>query len=220
MRRLLILLFIGFSIVGFSQNYSEGQLRTSIGVKGKITKPLAWSADLNFRFMDNGLSTFFPQLGLSYKVTKWFKPSLDYRMLVDKNKYGNYKLLNRLNLNLKFSHKIKRFDLGLRLRYQFAFSGASLSSEFDPDFDQAFRVKPAVSYNIKKSMFTPKFSTEFYFNPDFVPYGGRFIKYRIAAGTGIKLKGPNELDVKYFFEGTPLKSRIRHVFSIGYTRKF
>lgn len=220
MRIVAILLFIGFSATSFSQNYTEGQGRVSFGVKGKITKPIAWSADLNFRFMENGLSTFFPQLGMSYKVTKWLKPSIDYRLLVDQNKYGNYKVLNRLNLNLKFSHKIKRFGLGLRLRYQFAFSGESVSGEFDPDFDQAFRIKPAVSYNIKKSVFTPKLSTEFYFNPDFVPYGGRFVKYRIAAGTSVNLKGPNEIDVKYFFEGTPLKNRVRHVFSIGYTRKF
>jgi len=217
MRLSLIISFLSLSL--FASSQSEGMFRAAAGVTGKITKPIGWSADLNSRFNDNGLETFFPQLGVSYKVSKWFRPSIDYRFLIDKNKYGNYKILNRINFNLKFKHSIDRLGLGFRVRYQFAFKGLSSISEYDPDFDQAFRFKPALSYNIKGSIFTPKLSAEFFVNPDFVPYEQRFTKSRFAIGTGINLKGPNNIDLKYFIDKSLNKNRTRHVIQISYTHK-
>ena len=217
MRLSLIISFLSFSLLASAQ--SEGMFRAAAGVTGKIIKPIGWSADINSRFNDSGLETFFPQLGISYKVSNWFKPSFDYRFLIDKNKYGNYKLLNRINLNLKFKHSIDRLGLGFRIRYQFAFKGLSSISDYDPDLDQAFRFKPSFSYNLKSSIFTPQVSTEFFINPDFIPYEQRFAKYRFAVGTGINLKGPNEINLKYFIEERRNKNLLRHVIQVSFTHK-
>ena len=72
MRGLLLFLFLNFSFISISQD--DFMVWTEIGAKGKIVKNLGWKMDINTRFIP-GVQTFFPQVGLSYKATKWFKTS-------------------------------------------------------------------------------------------------------------------------------------------------
>ncbi|MBL4861920.1 MAG: DUF2490 domain-containing protein, partial [Crocinitomicaceae bacterium] len=182
MRLSIILLFLGTSLSSFGQNDAY-MLWTELGVRGDVIKKMTWEVELNTRFDNKGIATFFPQVGLEYKVTKWFKPSVEYRFIVDKNKYGNYKSSNRLNFNANFKKGIERFDLGLRIRYQYAFDRLSVSESYDADFDQAIRLKPSISYDIKKSIFVPTVSAEFFYNPEYGPGGRDFTKVRIGVGT-------------------------------------
>ena len=64
------------------------------------------------------MQLLYPEVTLKYKVTKWFKPSIDYRGFYELNKYGNYKYSNRFNVNLNFDvllqtllHKITNLDI-------------------------------------------------------------------------------------------------------------
>jgi hypothetical protein len=217
MRKLTLLIFLVFSL--FSKAQDEFMIWTEIGAKGKITKDLGWNADINTRFVP-GVETFFPQVGLSYKVTKWFKPSIEYRFIIDKNKYGNYKSSSRLNFNLAFKHDVKRFYGSLRVRYQSSFNKVN-SEEYDGDFDQAFRFKPAIEYKIRKSRFIPGVSAEWFLNPAYGPNRG-ITKIRLAAGTKIELKGPHEISVKYQIDKKlrNYSAGMRHVVSLGYGYKF
>ena len=95
MRGLILFIFLSFSFISTSQD--EFMIWTEIGAKGKIVKKLGWTADINTRFVP-GVETFFPQVGVNYKVTKWFKPSIQYRFVIDKNKYGNYKTIESFKL--------------------------------------------------------------------------------------------------------------------------
>ena len=152
MKNRLIFCFYFSCFSCFSQDgFNEFMLWTKVGVNGKITKKLNWSTEVNTRFIP-GIQTFFPEIGLSYKVTKWFRPSVDYRLVFDKNKYGNFLSSSRINLNAAFRHKIKRFSAGLRLRYQSSFS-RKINTEYNSDFDQAFRFRPSIEYKIKKTWF-------------------------------------------------------------------
>lgn len=217
MRSLLVFLFLTFSFISISQD--EFMVWTEIGAKGKIVKKLGWKADINTRFIP-GVQTFFPQVGINYKVTKWFKPSIEYRFIIDKNKYGNFKASNRLNFNLAFKHDIKRFYGSMRVRYQYGFDRVN-SEDYDGDFDQAFRFKPAVEYKIKKSRFIPGVSAELFLNPAYGPNRG-FTKVRFAAGTIIELKGPQEVSIKYQLDKKlrNYSAGMRHVISLGYNYKF
>lgn len=195
-------------------------LWTKVGVRGKITKKLNWSTEVNTRFIP-GVQTFFPEFGLSYKVTKWFQPSIDYRFVFDKNKYGNFLSSSRINLNAAFKHKIKRFSVGLRLRYQSSFSRkiSGTNIDYNSDFDQAFRFRPNIEYKIKKTWFTPVISFEWFVNPVDGPDRG-LTKTRLAIGTKINLKGPHEASIKYQVDNRADFSRGRRfVFSMGYTYK-
>ena len=191
-----------------------------IGAKGKVMKKLTWNGELNSRMGGNGVETFFPQVGFEYKVKKWFRPSIEYRFIIDKNKYGNHKASSRINLNANFKKELNKFGLGFRLRYQYAFNRLS-SQEYDADFDQAFRFKPTIEYKIKGKIYTPVISGEFYYDPIYGPQGPGFTKLRMAFGTKLNLKGPHSMAIKYQFDKkfNSYEDGVRHVLAISYAYK-
>ena len=214
MKQLILFLFLFTGVSAYSQH--EGMVWAEVGMSGKVAKRLNASLDINSRFGASGLETFFPQIGLKYKVTKWFRPSIDYRFVLDKDRYGNMLSGNRLNFNANFEKSKKRFELGARLRYQYAFNRFVNSGEFDPDLDQAWRLKAGMKYDINNSFFTPLFSAELFYNPQFGPDQG-FSKMRICAGTSFELDGPHKVSVKYQMDKRFDFGRdIRHVLAISY----
>lgn len=215
MKQLLLFSFFVISLSAYSQH--EYMTWVEVGADGKIAKNLKLSGEFNARIGRNGVETFFPQVGLQYKVAKWFKPSVEYRLIVDKNKIGNYHATNRLNINADFGYEIKRFDLGVRLRYQFAFNRISQSA-YNSDFDQALRIKPSVKYNIKNCKITPEISAEFFYNPMYGPSSPGFNKVRAAGGFKWKLKGPHEIGLKYQLDKKfrNYEDDLRHVLSVSY----
>lgn len=202
----------------FSQH--DYMLWTEVGVEGKVIKRLKWAAEFNTRFDLSGVATYFPQVGLEYKITKWLRGSVQYRFIVDKNKYGNYKSSNRLNANLSFKENKKRFSYGLRLRYQYAFDRVSTSS-YDADFDQAIRMKPSFEYDLKNSIFTPVISGEFFYNPSYGPKSPGFSKMRIAVGSKLELDGPHGVSFKYQLDKKfyDFSADLRHVLALSYIYK-
>ena len=216
--RLIILLFLTSIFSSFGQN-DDYMLWTKLGVKGKVSKKLSYSGTINTRFGGTGVETFFPQIGFEYKLKKWIRPSIEYRFIIDKNKYGNYKSSNRLNFNVGLEKEIERFSIGLRIRYQYAFNRIS-QKVYNPDFDQAFRFKPSVEYNIKGSKFTPILSTEFFYNPQLGENGREFTKIRVGIGTKLNLKGPHTVGFKYQFDKKfNYKDGYRHVVALSYAYK-
>lgn len=213
-----IVFFLSSSFL-FSQN-SEFQTWIETGVKGKFTKRLEYTFDVTNRIGNLGLETFFPQGTLKFKVTDWFRPSVDYRLIYRKEPNSNYSSSNRLNLNLQFSKSFDRLNLGIRLRYQYSFN--QLTSNYQPEFDKAYRIKPGVSYDINNSFLTPAATIEFFYNPTNGPLGRRFTKIRAFIGTEFEFKGPHGLEFGYIFDQSmnlPDPST-RHILNISYTYKF
>jgi Protein of unknown function (DUF2490) len=211
------LFFLSFS--AYSQH--DFMVWTELGVKGKIVKKLGWTADINTRFGGEGVETFFPQVGINFKVKKWFKPSIEYRFIVDKNKYGNYKGSNRLNINASFKKEgVARFNLGFRVRYQYAFNRISGDS-YDADFDQALRFKPSIEYDINNSVITPVVSAEFFYDPSYGPFGPDFSKMRMGIGAKLELDSPHGVSFKYQFDKKfhDYSANLRHVISLSYIYK-
>ena len=198
MRAPLVFLIVccAFKVIGQQQ---EGKVWLQTGIKQQINKDWEWSVDLTNRFGNTALETFFSQVSIKYKLTKWFRPSLDYRSILDKDKFRNYTFSNRLNLNADLKHQVKRWGLGLRVRYQYSFHKLTQSS-YDAEFDQAIRLKPQVSYNIKKSVFRPICTLEMFFNPSYHPNDRLFTKYRLFAGAQLDLKGPHDFSFGYIFD--------------------
>lgn len=220
MKLSVIVLFLGISISSFGQN-DEFMVWTKAGIRGDLIKKTDWMFNMSSRFDDAGVATFFPQAGIEYKVKKWFKPSVEYRFLVDRNKYGNYKPSHRLNVNANFKKSVKRFGLGVRVRYQYAFDQFGPAESYDADFDQAFRFKPAVSYDIKGSMFTPYANAEFFYNPVLGQDGRQFTKMRLGIGTKLEMDGPHGLSFKYQLDKRfhDYAAGMRHVIAISYEYK-
>lgn len=212
-----------FFLLTASSSYAQHEFMvwTELGAKGKIIKRLSWSGELNTRIGSNGVQTFFPQAGIEYKVKKWFKPSLEYRFIVDKNKYGNYKSSSRLNFNLNFEKVIQQFNFGLRIRYQQGLV-RTVNIDYNPDFDQAFRFKPSIEYDIDNSIITPEISAEFFYDPVYGPNGPAFNKVRMAIGAKLELDGPHGISFKYQLDKKfhDYSANLRHVLSLSYAYKF
>jgi hypothetical protein len=213
----VLLLILCLPLFTLSQQ-SSGKSWTSIGVKGKIIKDLDWAASFTARIGGSNDQIYFPQASIKYKVTKWFRPSLDYRAIFSLNNFGNYSFTNRLNLNAEFKHILNRFSLSARVRYQYSFDKLISTSEYDSEYDQAIRFKPQISYDINNSFITPVVSVEWFYNPAFGPLGQRFTKYRAFVGVDFEFDSPHEVSIGYMFDqqiNRPSPSR-KHILSINY----
>jgi len=197
------------------------ELWVSGGVKRKFTKKWIGEVSMNMRFYEfSKPGTLYPEVSLTYKLVDGIKLSADYRLVSEENKYTNYTFANRLNFNADFELAFSGFDLGFRVRYQNSFDGLRTTESFSPEFDQALRLKPSVDIHLAEdSRFSPSVSAEWFYSLVHAPLGDRFTKYRISAGTGIDLKGPNELDLKFIF-GRNInlpRNSTELIFSAGYT---
>lgn len=219
-----ILLFISSLLIAgtsFSQN-DEFMVWTEFGTSGDLVKRTDWSFELDTRWDNQGLATFFPQVGIDYKLTKWLKPSVEYRFLVDRNKYGNFKTSHRINVNAKFGEKIDRLSLEFRLRYQYAFSQFGAPTEYNADFDQAIRMKPEIEYDIDNFFLTPGISAEFFYNPRLGENGRQFDKMRLAFGLKLDTKGKHDVGIKYQIDKKfyAYNEGLRHVIALSYEYGF
>lgn len=208
-------IILTFFLTHFSFAQSEFNHWYSAGIKGEVVKKLDWSAELDFRFDTYGLATFFPEVGLEYKLTDWLKSSVDYRFISSRNSVGNFNPSNRINLNLTAKEKLmKRFYGSLRLRYQFGFN--TRNEEYDSEFDQAIRVKPKFEYDLKNFPLTPSVGTEFFFN---TAGGDIFSKMRSEFGFEYEGLGDHSIGIKYMWEYKPHSSwfKHRHIIALSYS---
>jgi hypothetical protein len=105
----LLLLFLLLSVFRVSWTQRDLHAWTEIGVKAKLTKKADLGLEWSNRFDAFGLRTTFPQVSFKYKIYKWLRPSIDYRWVSKRDKYGNYLDGHRINANLNFIYSKKRF---------------------------------------------------------------------------------------------------------------
>jgi hypothetical protein len=184
--------------VSFAQQ-SESQLWMETGVKCNLNKKTDLTFDWTNRIDEFGLVTSFPQISFRYKLLKWLKSSVDYRWVISKDDNGNYSTGNRINANLIANHKFKRLDIGLRARYQYSFN-RFVSSNYDPEFDVAYRFRPSISYDINNSIFAPHANVEFFYSPENSPLGNRFTRIRYQIGVELETKLPIDFGIAYLFD--------------------
>jgi hypothetical protein len=196
----------------------EGKIWTETAVKGSISKKVDWAVELTNRFGAYGLETFFPQATVRYKLNKYIRPSIDYRLIFDKDEYTNFLSSQRLNFNIDAKYPIKRFEIGARCRYQYSFNRL-YNANYDAEFDQAWRFKGQIAYDIKGLPLSPVTSIEYFYNPEFGPTGKRFVRYRFYAGLSIELDATHDISVGYLFDQqfNLASPRSRHILSLGYT---
>lgn len=192
MRILAVIFFlIAFSFNGKAQSFETW---TSAGVKYKLNKKIHFSGSLSSRFRNFEARTMFPELTVKYKVLKWMHLSVDYRYVSKRENNGNYIGANRINFNTKLKNNWNRLAYGIRMRYQMSSDGGSAGT-YNSDFDRALRLKPGVSYDIKKSIFTPTASIECFYNPGSGIFGNRIDKMRYSIGTDLELDGPHSISI-------------------------
>ena len=220
MRISFIFLFLILQSFVFGQ--SEFELWTKIEAEGDIVKHTDWNASVNTRFGNRGINTFFTQFGVEYKVKKWFRPSIEYRYILDQDRYTNFNGSHRINFNANFKKRIDRFSVNGRLRYQYAFNSIGSTVDFNPDFDQAFRAKVTGKYDINDNIFTPLVSCELFYNPEYGPLTPSFSKVRFGIGSSLELDDPHSLSFKYVFDKrlNNFSADSKHIIAVSYGYKF
>lgn len=207
-------LILAHSFCSFGQD--DFMVWTKVSLEKKIIKPLSAEIQFNTRFGDTKVQTFFPQLGLDYKIQKWVSLGVEYRYIVDRNKYTNYHGSSRLNFNLTLAKKAKRYKFSLRTRYQMGFKPNS-QSEYNEDFDQAIRLRPYFLYDIKKFFLNPFVSTEIFFNPSYGPNSPGPSKLRSSIGLKLDTKSKHSAAIKYQLDTKFDSSKgFRHVVRLSY----
>ncbi len=215
------ILLVGFCVLSFHglSQLNEGQIWIETGVTGKVIKDLDWGVELTNRFGSNGLQTLFPQATLKYKVTKWLRPSIEYRFISSRQQEGYHLNSHRINFNAEFRHSFDRLTLKSRLRYQFGFRSLSNTSAYEPEFDRAFRLKLEGSYDINNFFLTPVISGELFYDPMYGPYGQQINKLRLYGGVDFDLNNSHGIAVGYLYD-TKINlpdPRTRHVLNLSYS---
>ena len=217
MRWSVATIFALFIHVTYAQ-HAVFQLWTETGAKYKINKEWDLSLDWTNRIDGYGLKTSFPQASIRYKAFNWLKASLDYRWIIAKQDNGYYSTGNRINANIQANHKFERLDVGIRARYQYSFNRL-VSSDYDPEFDIAYRFRPTITYDIDNSILTPNFSAEFFYSPENGPLGNRFTRIRYHIGLDFETKLPLDFGVAYLYDKKINLPNVvnRHVLNLSVT---
>lgn len=200
MRAILVLLIL----IAFSAS-SQNRLWLSSGVKTNVlNKKVSLGASLSTRFYGNARwDKVFPEVSARYNLSDYFKPSIDYRFVVNQQRNGNQVSSgHRVNLNLNTGYAYGRFDLNFRVRLQYKFNRflANQTGVYEPDFDNAIRLKPVIKYNIKGSKIDPRIEGEWFYNTINSVSGNQFTKFRVGIGADVKLPNENVLTVKYRYD--------------------
>ncbi len=217
MRVFFIISLLAFYSAEKANAQVDHEMWLSGGVKYSLTKKLDLSGELNLRMEPVILNTFFTEFTGKYEVTKWFKPSIDYRIVSERNKFNNYHMSQRVNLNANFGTNYKRFELGFRARAQTTLTRVRSSESSFSDLAPGIRLKPEILYDINNSYISPVVSSEFFFKND---NGIIMNKVRIAAGVDFEMLGPFNVSLKYMYGFSLISPKYEHIIAFSFTRKY
>ena len=178
---------------------------TSAGLNYKFNKKLSFSLSEQLRLKNNSstVDVYFTQLETEYKVAKGLSLGLGLRYIRendDEGKVQGYENHLRWNADLGYKHKIDRFTMRYRVRYQ---SKDELGVTTDL-VKNVVRFKLGTGYNIKNWKFDPTASAEIFngLTDDEGLYKLRFTlgtKYETknAGDFGLFLRTENQLQGEY-----------------------
>lgn len=207
-------LFLLMSSAMFAQDsVLVRDLETWSGVtlkKSFLDKKLDFALTQEFRFSDNStyLNNYFTELTAGYEIFKGFEVGLGYRFIRNHRGDNGYRNENRFNTDISYKHKIDRFTLDYRLRYQYR---SILKAEDDEDPIQKYRFRLKLKYNIKNWKLDPYISSEVFYAKEvdrvnYVPtitevnnISG-FQKMRFTIGTDFKINKTFEVGGFYRIE--------------------
>ena len=200
---LSIALAMGFSQQGEWIEVRDMETWSSVGFELDLNKKWSFSLEEQLRLKSNSteVDSYFTEFGLFYKGFEHFEfgGNLRYQSINDnKGKIQGYETHFRYNLDVAYSHKIDRFKLKYRIRYQNRNEVGV--DELAGDYPiSKWRLKAAVSYNIKKWKLDPTFSAEL-FRRSQETTETEFDRVRMTLGTKYDLKKFGEIKGFYRIE--------------------
>lgn len=203
--KLILVNIVIFTNLSNAQSQSETDWASwnTIGVEYKLNKKWSFGLEEQFRLKENFSETdeFFTQLSADYELFNNFKLGAGFRYIRQNDNTGKiqgYEDHFRFQFDATYKHKINRFNIGYRIRYQNK-NELGVSSDEGDYANQNIRFKTSVEYNFKKWSFDPKFSAEI-FNRFQEGQDNGFNKYRLTLDTDYEIKNIGKVGVYYRFE--------------------
>lgn len=214
-------ILLGLSLLlFFSQHFlwsqaSDFETWSAIGLEVEATEKLSFGLEQHLRLKTNSseIDTYFTQLEGSYSLFKGFDigGGLRYIRKNDtKGKIQGYENHFRFQTDANYKHKINRFSLKYRLRYQNK-NELEVSSDEGDYAKQQVRLKASVGYAINNWKLDPKMAIEL-FN-QFGDEDQGLSKLRWTLSTDYKLKNLGKLKLFYSVE-KDLKATVSSIVNI------
>ena len=212
---------------------------TEAGVEKKISRNLSVEGGVELRTRNHvkTVDRWSGEIGASYKLTDWLKASAGYTLLYDNNEKWNDKqtkvanywgVRHRFNVSLTGSVDFGNLSVSLRERWQYTYrpektvertkvsNGKVEDKTYSGKGKNVWRNRLQLKYKVT-SMWRP------YVNGETFVAGSGLEKYRLAAGTEIRVSKKHSFDVKYLFQKSCSdddEEGNRHILGFGYTFKF
>jgi hypothetical protein len=216
----LVLLLISWTSALFSQGDDFG---VWAGFSGdyQIIKKVTLELSGCVRTFNNvsQVEQYFFEGGAQYKINKYFSASASYRLVNGLENDSKYYFRHKLFFDLKGSLPVHNFDFSGRLRLQQT-TKTYIKDDEDLDSKYYLRFKAKTAWNIASSPIHPYFYCE-PFLPVFSSTGEEIGKYRLSAGSEVKLTHRSSIDIGYIFQ-RDYQSQISniHIVSVTYNFKY
>ena len=235
----MVLAFMLLASVEVKAEGDDFGIWTEVDVEKKVSKKLSLEGGLEMRTRDNvkTVDRWSGSVGASYKLTDWLKASAGYTLLYDNNEKWNDKQTkvanfwgtrHRFNVSLTGSVDFGNLSVSLRERWQYTYrpektvertkvtNGKVEDKTYNGKGKNVWRNRLQLKYKVS-SMWRP------YVNGETYVAGSGLEKYRLSAGTEIRLSKKHSFDVHYMFQKSCSDDDDegnRHILGVGYTFKF
>ena len=234
-----VLAFLLLASVEVKAEGDDFGIWSEIDVEKKISKKMSLEGGLELRTRDNvkTVDRWSGSVGASCKLTDWLKASAGYTLLYDNNEKWNDKqtkvakfwgVRHRFNVSLTGSVDFGNLSVSLRERWQYTYrpektvertkvsNGKVEDKTYNGKGKNVWRNRLQLKYKVT-SLWRP------YINGETYVAGSGLEKYRLSAGTEIRLSKKHSFDVKYMFQKScddEDDEGNRHIIGLGYTFKF
>ena len=235
----LVLSALLLTSVGVKAEGDDFGIWTEANVEKKVSRNLSIDAGVEMRTRDHvkTVDRWSGSIGASYKLTDWLKASADYTFLYDNNEKWNDKqtkvasfwgVRHRFNVSLTGSVDFGNLSVSLRERWQYTYrpektvertkvsNGKVEDKTYNGKGKNVWRNRLQLKYKLT-SLWRP------YVNGETYVAGSGLEKYRLSAGTEIRLSKKHSFDVKYLFQKSCSDDDDEgnhHILGFGYTFKF
>ncbi|HJZ38829.1 MAG TPA: DUF2490 domain-containing protein [Bacteroidales bacterium] len=218
-RSLLLPVFLVFFIFPVPAQQSDFQVWPSIQVGVEVLNDLKLQVEEEVRFHENStmIERQINNMGISYRINKYVKTTLTYRIEADWKNADTYSWRQGLYADFTFRYEPGRFLLDYRVRFQ------SAKIDMNEKEEQLFdglknRHKVGVEYDIKNIPLVPFVEGEIFMNSGGNRYSG-VTAYRTWFGMKYNLNKRHEVTLKYGIDqevnvADPLRA---YIVAIGYS---
>lgn len=218
---LLFVLLIGSMLPAYPQQ-SDFQFWPQVQFGYNLSGKFKLSLEEEVRLRENAgqLKKELTDLGLTYKVSKFFRLSLNYRIELTSRNPGDYSWRNGIYADITLRKGFNRFQADYRIRFQSpkveAVSEVASLNQWLKN-----RHKISLEYDIKGIPLTPEIEAEL-----FIPFEKQqalmIDEYRLWAKLSYALNKKNEIGIKYGIQQeVNVKDPLRaYILGISYSLDF